>query len=431
VHTREGGPVKLITVLGFAAAFLLTAALILALRPVAARFGLLDHPGGRKDHAAPTPVIGGLAIALGAAVSIGVFGGPGTAGAPGLALAAAAALLTVVGLIDDRYDVRWYWRLGAQAVAGLILVYVGGVRVEQIGPVFGLSPVSLGVLSIPFTVLATVGLINALNMIDGIDGLAGLQVLAALAMLAAASLYAGNTPLSSMLIISGGAVAGFLAFNLRTPKRQRASVFLGNAGSAVLGLVIAWAAFRLTQNPSHPVSPVLAPFLIALPVIDCLVLMLHRSREHGRPFAADRKHLHHRMLAAGFRPGEVAVSLAVLSLLIGFGAGLMRLAHAPQPLFLLAYLCAVAFYAWVTANEARSADLFSRLHAWLLEGAPPSAPETPVRERDLSSEDLRQAGRRAMAFKVVEPAPLAPAVAARAIRVEAEAPEDEARTLSL
>src|SRR5262249_58086523 len=122
-----------------------------------------------------------------------VFGDKGTAGPAGLALGEATLLLTVVGLIDDRYDVSWYWRLGAQAVAGLILFYVGGVRVEQIGPVFGLSPVSLGVLSAPFTVLATVGLINALNMIDGIDGLAGVQVLCALAMLAAASLYAGNS----------------------------------------------------------------------------------------------------------------------------------------------------------------------------------------------------------------------------------------------
>ncbi|HWE47664.1 MAG TPA: MraY family glycosyltransferase [Caulobacteraceae bacterium] len=417
---------KLITILGFAAAFLLTAALVLALRPIAARLGLLDHPGGRKDHATPTPVIGGLAIALGAAASIGLFGGPGTAGAPGLALACAALLLTVVGLIDDRYDVRWYWRLGAQAAAGLILVYVGGVRVEQIGPVFGLSPVSLGALSIPFTVLATVGLINALNMIDGVDGLAGLQVLAALAMLAAAALYAGNTPLSSVLIITGGAVAGFLAFNLRSPLRKRASVFLGNAGSAVLGLVIAWASFRLTQNPSHPVSPVLAPFLIALPVIDCLVLMVHRSRIHGRPFAADRTHVHHRMLDAGFKPGEVAVVLAVFSLIIGFGAGLVRLAHAPQPLFILAFLSAVAFYAWTTADEARAAILFRRLHAWLIEDR--TSPPAPA--PDLSAEDLRQAALRSVAkFKPPEPAPAA--ATSRVVLTEAEAAKDEARAVSL
>ena len=422
---------KLITVLGFAAAFLLTAVLILALRPVATRLGLLDHPGGRKDHAAPTPVTGGLAIALGAAVAIGIFGGPGTTGAPGLALGLAALLLTVVGLIDDRYDVRWYWRLGAQAVAGLILVYVGGVRVEQIGPVFGLSPVSLGALSVPFTVLATVGLINALNMIDGLDGLAGLQVLAALAMLAAASLYAGNTPLSSMLIISGGAVAGFLAFNLRTPMRKRASVFLGNAGSAVLGLVIAWAAFRLTQNPSHPVSPVLAPFLIALPVIDCLVLMLHRTRKHGRPFSADRNHLHHRLLAAGFRPGEVAVGLAALSLMIGFGAGLVRLAHAPQPLFLIAYLFAVTFYALVTADEARAAKLFTQLRVWLLDGPSPARVAAPVRTSDIAPEDVRRVGLRPVAtFKTPEPA-VAPLARAAATRLDAEVQEDEARSVSL
>ena len=304
------------------------------------------------------------------------------------------------------------------------------MRVEQIGPVFGLSPVSLGALSAPFTVLATVGLINALNMIDGVDGLAGLQVLCALVMLAAASLYAGNTPLSSVLIICCGAVLGFLAFNLRTPLRKRAGVFLGNAGSAVLGLVIAWASFRLTQNPSHPVSPVLAPFLIALPVIDCLVLMVHRSREHGRPFSADRNHLHHRMLAAGFRPGEVALALAALSLIIGFGAGLVRLAHAPQPLFLIAYLCAVAFYAWVTADDARAATMFGHLRARLLEDA--AAVSDPAREPDLSSEDLRQAGLRAGAnLKTPEPVTAVRSAAApRVLRAEPEPAEEKTRIVS-
>ncbi len=369
---------KLLTILGFAAAFLLTAVLILALRPLAARLGLLDHPGGRKDHAAPTPVTGGLAIAIGAVAAVLVFGGPGTAGPAGLGLGLATLVLLVVGLVDDRFDVRWYWRLAAQAVAGLILFYVGGVQVEQIGPVFGLSPVSLGVLSMPFTVVATVGLINALNMIDGVDGLAGLQVLAALAMLAAGALYAGNAPLASAMIITAGAVAGFLAFNLRTPWRRKAGVFLGNAGSAVLGLVIAWASFRLTQNPSHPVSPVLAPFLVALPVIDCLVLIVHRTRLNGRPFDADRKHLHHRMLDAGFTVSEVSLGLAALSLVIGLAAAVARLAHSFQPLFIVAYLGLIGFYAWLTARDARAMAFFTRLRRWIAEDEREGTPAEPT-----------------------------------------------------
>jgi UDP-GlcNAc:undecaprenyl-phosphate GlcNAc-1-phosphate transferase len=421
--------VKLITILGFAAAFLLSAGLIVLLRPLAARIGLLDHPGGRKDHGAPTPVIGGLAIAVAAAIAVAYFGGPGTTGPAGVALAEAALLLTVVGLIDDRYDVRWYYRLGAQVVAGLILYYVGGVRVEQIGPVLGLSPVSLGVLSAPFTVLATVGLINALNMIDGLDGLAGLQVLCALAMLAAAALYAGNSPLSAMLIITGGAVAGFLAFNLRTPWRPRASVFLGNAGSAVLGLVIAWASFRLTQNAYHPVSPVLAPFLVALPVIDCLVLLVHRSRRHGKPFAADRNHLHHRMLAAGFSVSDIALGLAGLSLLIGFGAGLVRLAHAPQPLFLILYLAAVILYAWLTADELRASRFFVELKRWVAQDLTGPGVESKTPEADLQA----PSGLRSISGLGAPRSPPAPAFArsaAHAVR-EPDSADEKAQSVSL
>jgi UDP-GlcNAc:undecaprenyl-phosphate GlcNAc-1-phosphate transferase len=421
--------VKFLTVLGFAAAFLLTGALILALRPLAARLGLLDQPGGRKDHAAPTPVTGGLAVALGAVVAVLFFGGPGTEGSAGLGLALAVLVLLVVGLVDDRFDVRWYYRLAAQAVAGLILFYVGGVQVEQIGPVFGLSPVSLGVLSMPFTVLATVGLINALNMIDGLDGLAGLQVFAALAMLAAGALYAGNAPLSSVLIIIAGAVAGFLAFNLRTPWRKRAGVFLGNAGSAVLGLVIAWASFRLTQNPSHPVSPVLAPFLITLPVVDCLVLLIHRTRLHGRPFEADRTHLHHRMLDAGFSVSEVSWGLAATSLVIGFAAGMARLAHAPQPLFVMGYLTLVIFYAWLTANGDRAMALFTRVRRWIAEDdrAKPRS-SLPADEPELSERSGLQS------IGGLSQNPTAPIRSSRSVRsalVETEAAQDEAQTAVL
>jgi UDP-GlcNAc:undecaprenyl-phosphate GlcNAc-1-phosphate transferase len=427
--------VKLVAILGFAAAFLLTAGLIVLLNPLAARVGLVDRPGGRKDHAQPTPVTGGLAIAIGAAIAAVACGG---AGAAGLALGEATLLLLVVGFIDDIYDVRWYYRLAAQAVAGLILVYVGGVRVEQIGPVFGLSLVSLGVLSAPFTVLATVGLINALNMIDGLDGLAGTLVLCALAMLTAAAIYAGNAPLAVLLIITGGAVAGFLAFNLRTPWRKRANVFLGNAGSAVLGLIIAWASFRLTQVADHPVSAVLAPFFITLPVIDCLVLFLHRTRKHGKPFEADRTHMHHRMLDAGFTPTAVCVILGGTSLLIGLAAGLVRLSHAPQPLFIAGYFALAASYAWLTASDARSARFFARLNRWTGSKAP-AAPQAPLHAaNDVAEPAIKAEGSGLVSIaqlrkgRTPPPRDLAPGAAiTRAGTTETRLAEEDVTTLSL
>jgi UDP-GlcNAc:undecaprenyl-phosphate GlcNAc-1-phosphate transferase len=342
----------------FAAAFAAVAFLIYLLEPLARRIGLLDRPGGRKDHHAPTPVTGGLAIAVGTII-------PGillTEPTPALlGLGVAAAILLIVGLIDDLVDLPWRLRVLAQAIAALAMILVGGVQVEWIGVAFGLAPMELGYLSIPFTVIATVGLINALNMVDGLDGLAGTQALCALAMLIAAAIYAGNTELVNGLFAMAGAVAGFLAFNMRWPWQPRARVFLGNSGSAYLGVIIAWASFRLTQNANFPVTPVLAPFLIALPVIDCLVLIVRRIMHRRSPFDADRTHVHHLMLDAGFTVTGVVLTLSTLSLALGLAAAMALRANVPQPAFIVAYLALIAAYFIFSRHPQRASRCLARL----------------------------------------------------------------------
>ena len=333
-------------------------ALIYLLDPLARRIGLLDHPGGRKDHAAPTPVTGGLAIALGTMIPALLL----TEVTPQLlGLGLAAAVLIITGVIDDLKDLPWQHRILAQIVAALCIVLVGDVKVEAIGPVFGLGQMALGSLSIPFTVLATVGLINALNMADGLDGLAGSMALCGLVMLIAGSIYSGNAELTHGLTVLAGALAGFLALNMRTPWRKRAYVFLGNSGSAYLGLVIAWAAFRLTQNPDHPVTPVLAPFLIAPPVIDCLVLIVKRLRQGRSPFAADRTHAHHLMLDAGFTPTGVVLFMVVVSCGLGLLAGLALLANVPIPVFAPVFLLITGMWLWLSVRAGRATALFTAM----------------------------------------------------------------------
>jgi UDP-GlcNAc:undecaprenyl-phosphate GlcNAc-1-phosphate transferase len=326
---------------------LATALLILLLKPVAPRVGLVDHPSARKAHAAPTPLVGGVAIVLAAVGTASVL----LPVSPDLmALGAASLLLLAVGVLDDRFDIDWRFRIVAQAAAATILFFVGGVKVESIGNALGFTGHTLGALSLPFTVLATVGLTNAMNMADGVDGLAGSLALAGLGMLVAGAIYAGNAQLATDLLLMAGCVAGFLLFNLRAPWRARASVFLGG-GSEILGLWIAWAAFRLTQTPGHPVTPVLAPFLIAPPVIDCLVLIARRLRAGQSPFGADRNHLHHRLLDAGFSVTGVVAALTGSSLAIGFVAANARRAHVPEPIFPAIYLIAVVAYFLVSRRR--------------------------------------------------------------------------------
>ena len=344
---------------GAGLAFLLTTLALLLLQPLAARLNLLDHPNDtRKDHAHPTPVTGGIAILVGCLV--GFFGlQVGTASVQ--AFTAAALLLVLVGIYDDLHDLRWYWRILVQAVAALIIIYWGGVRVEQIGPTLGLGDVSLGWLAVPFTVFATIGLINAMNMIDGADGLAGLLGLAALLMLSAAALYAGNAALASRLSILCGALAAFLAWNVRLPWRPRAKVFLGNAGSALLGLVIAWVAFRLTQNPGHPVNPVLALWLLPIPVMDCLVLIVRRLQEGRSPFSAGRDHIHHLMQEAGFGPTRAALWLAFFSLCCGLVVGQAMRLDVPHPVLLAAFLLLCVGWYLLTRRPERAVAFFRRL----------------------------------------------------------------------
>jgi len=334
-----------------AVSFLVVVGLIQLMNPIARRIGLVDRPGGHKKHDGHIPVTGGPAVA------IGVLGPallllPYT---PYLAsLAIALGILLVVGVLDDIYDLNWRYRIVAQTVAALVLVYVGDVKVEQIGGVFGFERTDLGSLSMPFTVLATVGLINALNMIDGIDGLAGSTTLCAVVMLLSAAIYSGNVPLVSELLFTAGAMTGFLVFNLRLPGWPKARIFLGNSGSAIIGLIIAWASFRLTQSPSHPVTPVLAPFLIAPPVIDAIALALRRIASRRSPVAADRTHVHHILMDGGFRVSDVVLLVCAGSLSAGLLAALALRANVPEPLFVLAYLAMLAVYFALTRHPDRT-----------------------------------------------------------------------------
>lgn len=340
------------------ASAMITVLALLLLRPVAIRLNLIDYPSGRKDHEQPTPVIGGVAMAV-AIVSGSLL----THGLPNqfVAYAACVALLVAVGLWDDRRNLDWRLRLAVQCGAALIMIYGGGVRVDNLGEVFGLGQVDLGLWSVPFTVFATVGCINALNMIDGSDGLAGLVSWVAMAMLAAAAAYAGNAMLSGRIVLVLGALGGFLLFNMRFPWQPRAQVFMGNAGSAFLGFTVAWVSFQLTQTPGHPVTPILAPFLIAPPVLDCVVLIARRLRSGHSPFSADRNHIHHLMRDAGFPPAAIAWVLAAVTGLIGTAAAFAVKADVPSPVLLAAFMLMVIAHFLATRRRDTAVRRLARL----------------------------------------------------------------------
>lgn len=342
-----------------AAALALATALLatLALQPLARRFGLLDHPAGRKDHALPTPTTGGIAILLGMAAGLAALG---LLDRIDVCFLAAGLLLVVVGVLDDLRDLRWWLRVIVQCLA-VWIVYLSGVGAAHVGELFGLKTTGLGDWQLPFTMFATVGVINAINMSDGVDGLAGGLVLASFCMFGAAAVYSGNFVLAGKLAVFAGAVLGFWLLNMRLPWQSRARVFMGNAGSALLGFAIAWTSFRLTQNDAHPVTPILAPWLVATPLMDCVVLVGRRLLHGQSPFHADRNHMHHLMLDGGFRPAQLVLTLMAVNLALGLAASIALKAHVPQPVLVLVYV--VMCFAWfgLTMRRERAVAFF----AWL------------------------------------------------------------------
>ena len=345
----------------FLIAFLVSAGTIRVLLPLAQRWNWVDHPNHRKNHDAPTPVIGGLGVFVGISVSVFLANGLNNYA---IGWFSGALLLVIVGLIDDRVDVRWYIRLAVQIAAALCLIYIADTRAAHLGPLFGLPDVETGWLSVPLSILAIVGLINALNMADGIDGLVGSLVVASILMFVSAGIYAGIPDITFRLMWVIGAVLGFLWFNLRFGKQTRARVFLGDNGSALLGYTIAYIAFRLTQNPVHPISPILAPYLIAIPVIDCVVLMVRRWRHGQSPVQADRNHIHHLLLDAGFSVSQAVRFLLLLSFVIGLEAAAWLTLNVPyeKAVLLINFILMTLIWYALSRDRARIVAILANIH---------------------------------------------------------------------
>jgi len=305
-------------------------------RPLAARLGLVDHPGGRKRHDAPVPVIGGLAMFLGM-LPVLFAGGHGALVNLGLAM----LLVVVVGAADDKVSVSAKTRLVLEGLAALILV-AGGASLRHLGNLVGIGPLGTSLAAPLITVVCVVGTINAMNMADGLDGLAGSLALVAVACFTGVAFAGGELQLAKAGCAALGALAGFLAFNLRTRFRSRAAVFMGDAGSMLLGLFLAWLAIHLAGQRPSLLTPIGAVWILALPLLDMGTVMVHRL-QHGRsPFAADRRHLHYLLVDAGMSVPETVATLVVASLACSAIGVFLPLLGVPEWVLLAAFLSAWA-----------------------------------------------------------------------------------------
>ena len=302
------------SLLEFIIAVGVTAGLITILRPLAIRIGLVDHPGTRKQHRGSIALVGGIAMFCGvvfASLSL-------DASLAGFrAFFAAATLLVIVGILDDFRELPSWARFVAQLAAVLIMVFWGGVVVTDLGELTGSQSVSLGMWAIPFTVFASIGVINATNMSDGVDGLAGGLSFVAFLLLGVIAMTGGRVVDGYLLFLFATVVGIFLLFNLRHPWRRRASVFMGDAGSMFLGFALAWFVVSLSQGESRVMTPVTALWILALPLIDAVGILIRRSLRGNSPFVAARDHIHHVLLECGYGVNGTVCTILGMSVTLG------------------------------------------------------------------------------------------------------------------
>jgi UDP-GlcNAc:undecaprenyl-phosphate GlcNAc-1-phosphate transferase len=307
-------------------AFLATIVLIVLLRPIATAIGLTDKPNERKQHLGNIPLVGGIAIFLGfslaAAVSPWLTDTAGPVFEKIWVFLGASLILVVAGAWDDLRGLSPLTRLIVQICAALLMAYEAGLVIVDLGAHSSLGDhVFLQDWSVPFTVFATVGLINAINMSDGLDGLSGnLALVSFVGFGAANSLWGGSADLALLNVMSA-AIAGFLVFNQRMRWRSTAAVFLGDAGSMMLGFALAWVAIEVSQGPAHSLTPVATLWFLVVPVYDTLGVIVRRLLAGRSPFNADARHIHHLLVRAGFSvTGTIAILCGVA--LVGVAIGL-------------------------------------------------------------------------------------------------------------
>ena len=298
--------------------FLLSVVLIMVMEKIAIRIGLVDVPTSRKNHNGQVPMVGAAVFVAFAISAILLQQRPSGFASFMIGLAS----LVTLGIVDDRVNLRASVKFAAQIACAAVMILPNRTILWHLGSFLGGDQTLPVEWAAPMTIIAVVGLINAYNMIDGIDGLAGSLSVVALLWFAAAAGMIGHHEALLLALLVAFCVIGFLLFNLRHHWRHRAAVFLGDAGSMMLGAVLAFLAIGLSQRASPQLPPIVAVWICAVPIIDTGSLTVRRLAAGRSPFSSDRMHLHHLMLDAGLSVGEIVAILSLTSGVLG-GIGLL------------------------------------------------------------------------------------------------------------
>lgn len=291
-------------IIGFFIAFVLALIIVPIVKSICLKKGFVDIPNERKVHIKPIPRLGGVAIWLSTVLTFIIlvlinWNYPYGNGLSGILVG--GSIMFLLGLVDDIYDLSPKFKLIIQVGAALI-AFLLGVRIEILFNPFG-EAFSLGILSLPITLIWLVGLSNAMNFIDGVDGLAaGVSTICA-ATLCIVAIYT-HQPISALVAaILAGSMMGFLVFNLHP-----ARIFMGDSGALLAGFTLAGLSVTGVLK-SLTVTMLLPILILVVPILDISYSVFRRVMKGANPLKADSEHIHHKLLKAGFSHNRIAIIL--------------------------------------------------------------------------------------------------------------------------
>lgn len=300
--------------------FLISFAISLILTPVVIKvgpkFGYLDIPkDNRRMHKRPMPIAGGVAIYLAATIAILVFI---PLNKNIISLLIGSTVILISGLLDDKFSISPKAKIFFQLVAGLIIA-LSGSQIEFFTNIISTKEVVwLKYLSIPVTLFWICGITNTVNLIDGLDGLAaGISLISAVSLMFIA-LKMNLLAVAIIAAVVGGGCLGFLPYNFNPAK-----IFMGDTGALYLGFMLSYISIQGVMKYATTLMIFVPVLVLGVPVFDTAFAMIRRYISGKKIFAADKGHLHHRLLALGLTQRQTVLILYAISLIFGILANVI------------------------------------------------------------------------------------------------------------
>lgn len=346
-------------------AFFLTLAVIIAMAPIAHKFGLVDSPSTRKRHIGDIPLVGGIAVFIVLSAVLALWGA-GNASQIVVnqsetlwTFTSCSAFLVFTGILDDKFQLGVFVRVASELVVAVAVIEALDLQMQHLGNLLGTGGIFLehGAAYL-FTTIAIFGVINAFNMLDGLDGLLSCLVITTVVLFHAVT---GTQPGFISLAVTAS-LAAFLVSNLgMSPLVPKC--FLGDAGSKLLGFIVVCLLLSAASDQVGApklIKPVTALFLVALPLYDMVFTSLRRILAGRSPFTADHSHIHHLTQGLGMSDRQSLITiLAIHSSIILVGLILHR-AGTPEYYQFAIFMggfglyCLLCSQLWHSASEMLS-----------------------------------------------------------------------------